>query len=129
MAEKPLFFPNEKPTTHDKKIELMIYHYIHYTLDPHKIDDFEEYARHWMEDGIIRRCGGEPLGYFLPKAGFGGANNVAFAIISFKSLGDYETYRSKLLDDPDARENLARAKKSGCILVEDRSYFYRVGEK
>ncbi len=49
--------------------------------------------------------------------------------IGFKSLADYETYRSKLVDDPDARENLAHAKKSGCILVEDRSYFYRVGEK
>lgn len=107
----------------------MIYHYIHYTIDPHKIDDFEEYSRRWMEDGIIRRCGGEPLGYFLPKAGFGGANNVAFAIIGFKSLADYEIYRSKLLNDSDARENLARARKSGCILVEDRSYFYRVGEK
>ena len=107
----------------------MIYHYIHYTLNPQKIDDFEEYSRRWMEGGIIRRCGGEPLGYFLPKAGFGGPNNVAFAIIGFQNLADYETYRSKLVDDPDARENLAFAKKSGCILVEDRSYFFRVGEK
>ena len=107
----------------------MIYHYIHYTIDPQKIDDFEDYSRRWMEGGIIRRCGGEPLGYFLPKAGFGEPNNAAFASIGFKSLAHYETYRSKLIDDPDARENLTRAKKSGCILVENRSHFYRVGEK
>ena len=106
----------------------MIYHCIRYTIDRHTTADFETYARRWMEDGIIRRCGGEPLGYFLPKKGFGGADNVALAIIGFESLAAYETYRSKLMTDPDSKANLAFAEKSGCILVEDRSWFYRVGE-
>ncbi len=104
----------------------MIYHCIRYTIDPHKLDDFEAYARKWMEGGIIRRCGGEPLGYFLPKKGLGGADNIAMTLIGFESLAAYEQYRGKLTNDADARANVAEAKKSGCILVEDRSYFYRI---
>ena len=104
----------------------MIYHCIRYTIDPHKLADFETYARRWMEGGIIRRCGGDPLGYFLPKKGFGGADNIAIALIGFKSLAAYEEYRKKIGEDPDSRENLAHAERSCCILVEDRSYFYRI---
>ena len=105
----------------------MIYHCIRYTIDPHKAEEFAAYARRWM-DGIIRRCGGEPLGYFLPKKGFGGANNVAFTLIGFENLAAYESYRGRLLADPEARENFALAAKSRCILVEERSYFERIGE-
>jgi NIPSNAP len=107
----------------------MIYHCIRYTIDPRKVDDFEIYARRWMEGGIIKRCGGEPLGYFLPKRGYGGPDNIAFALIGFKTLAAYEEYRAKLLADPEAKENLEFAKRSGCILTEDRSYFYRVGNE
>lgn len=106
----------------------MIYHCIRYTIDPHKTSDFEAYARRWMEAGIIRRCGGEPLGYFLPKKGLGGPDNVALALIGFENLAAYETYRIKLVADPDAKENLAQAGKSRCILIEERSYFHRFGE-
>ena len=35
--------------------------------------------------------------------------------------------RIERLADPDAKENVEFARKSGCILIEDRSYFYRVG--
>ncbi len=104
----------------------MIYHCIRYTLDRSKLDAFEGYARKWMDGDIIRRCGGEPLGYFLPQKGLGGADNIALALIGFESLAAYENYRAKLMDDPDARANLAEAEKSGCILVEERSYFYRI---
>jgi hypothetical protein len=106
----------------------MIYHCIRYTIDRHTMADFETYARRWMEGGIIRRCGGDPLGYFLPKKGFGGADNVALAMIGFENLAAYEAYRSKLMTDPDSNANLAFGEKSGCILVEDRSWFYRLGE-
>ena len=78
--------------------------------------------------GIIRRCGGEPLGYFLPKKGFGGANNVAFALIGFENLAAYENYRGKRRADPEAQENFAAANESRCILIEERSYFERLGE-
>ena len=105
----------------------MIYHCIRYTIDPYKAEDFEAYARRWM-NGIIRRCGGEPLGYFLPKKGFGGLNNVAIALIGFENLVAYENYRGRLIADHEAQENFALAAKSRCILVEERSYFERLGE-
>src|ERR1700724_3673043 len=106
-----------------------IYHCIRYTIDPQKVADFEIYARRWMEGGIIKRCGGEPLGYFIPKKGYGGPDNVAFALIGFDSLAAYEKYRERLLADAEAKENLEFARKSGCILSEDRSYFSRVSSK
>ncbi|MBA3832846.1 MAG: NIPSNAP family protein [Chthoniobacterales bacterium] len=106
----------------------MIYHCIRYTIDRHKIGDFEKYARRWMEGGIIRRCGGEPLGYFLPKKGLGGPDNIAMTLIGFESLAAYEAYREKLMGDSDAKENIAFAEESRCILVEDRSWFSRLGE-
>ncbi len=83
-------------------------------------------AHKWMEGDIIRRCGGKPVGYFLPKKGLGDSDNIALALIGFKSLADYENYRGKLMDDSDARANLAEAEKSRCILSEERSYFYRI---
>jgi uncharacterized protein (DUF1330 family) len=94
---------------------------IRYTLDPHGIDDFEAYAKRWPP--IIARCGGKLIGYFLPKEG---ANNLAVALIDFQSLSEYEQYREQLTADPDARRNLAAAKQSRCILVEDRSFLRRV---
>ena len=56
-----------------------------------------------MEGDIIRRCGGKPIGYFLPKKGLGGSDKIALALIGFKSLADYENYRGKLMDDSEAR--------------------------
>jgi hypothetical protein len=105
----------------------MIYHCIRYTIDPQKVADFETYSRRWMEGGIIKRCGGEPLGYFLPKKGYGGADNIAMTLIGFENLAAYEEYRKKLVADPEAKENVEFARESGCILIEDRSYFYRIG--
>ena len=93
---------------------------IRYTLDPHAIGAFEEYARRWPP--IIERCGGGLLGYFLPKEG---ANNVALALIEFDGLAAYEIYRQRLLEDPDAQANVKHARETRCILVEDRSFLRR----
>jgi len=93
---------------------------IRYTLDPHRIEDFEEYARRWPP--IIARCGGNLLGYFLPKEG---ANNFALALVEFESLAAYETYRERLRADPDARANFAHARDTRCVLVEDRQFMRR----
>jgi hypothetical protein len=90
---------------------------IRYTLDPHRLVDFEEYARRWPP--IIERCGGRLIGYFLPKEG---ANNFALALIACESLAAYETYRAKLAADPEARENRSHAERTQCILVENRSF-------
>jgi hypothetical protein len=96
---------------------------IRYTLDFHKLSDFERYARNWPEP--IHRCGGKLLGYFLPTK-IAGPTNWALALIDFPSLSAYEQYRDALMKDPDARANVELADKSGCILVEDRTVLERV---
>jgi hypothetical protein len=93
---------------------------IRYTLDPHRLADFEQYARAWPP--VIERCGGQLLGYFLPKEG---ANNFALALIDFESLAAYEGYRARLAVDPDAQAHRAHAERTRCILVEDRSFLRR----
>jgi hypothetical protein len=90
---------------------------IRYTLDPHRLADFERYARRWPP--IILRCGGKLIGYYLPKEG---ANNHALALIDFESLAAYEIYRTRLAADPEAQENRAHAEQTRCILVEDRTF-------
>jgi hypothetical protein len=91
---------------------------IRYTLDSHKLADFEEYAKNLLAP--IERCGGKTIGYFLPTK-FAGPTNQALALINFASLAAYETYRERLANDREAREVGARAEHSGCILIEDRS--------
>jgi NIPSNAP len=94
---------------------------IQYTLDPRKIREFEEYATRWPT--IISRCGGDLVGYYLPKEG---ANNFALALIDFGSLAEYEIYRARLAGDDEARANFAAAMSSGCILAESRSFLRKV---
>ncbi len=94
---------------------------IRYTLDPHRIEDFDRYAKTWPP--IIARCGGRLLGYFLPKFGI---NNFALALIDFDDMAAYERYRVAILADPEGRENFAQAQRTRCILVEERSFLERV---
>ena len=99
---------------------------IQYQLDPHKLADFEKYARNWPEP--IRRCGGDLVGYFLPTK-LAGRTNAALALIRFPSLGAYEKYREALMNDTDAIANVKHAEASGCILVEDRSFVQQVPDQ
>ncbi len=101
----------------------MITLYIRYTLDAAKRDHFERYARGLK--GIIPRCGGDLVGYWLPTK-FAGPTNIAIAMINFLSLAAYEQYRERLAKDPDSVENLRRAEETGCILVEDRTFMEQV---
>ncbi len=96
---------------------------IRYTIDIQKHCDFEQYARNWPDP--IRRCGGELVGYFLPTK-LAGATNIALAMINFPSLAAYEKYRENLMNDTAAKENVAFADRSGCIVVEDRSFLQQV---
>jgi len=74
----------------------------------------------------IERCGGNLIGYFLPTK-FAGRTDSAIALIDFPSLAAYEEYRKRLMEDPDAKQNVAHAERSGCILLEDRSFLKWVG--
>jgi hypothetical protein len=90
---------------------------IRYEIDPFQREAFKTYAENWGR--IIPRCGGHLIGYFLPHEG---TNDVAWGLIAFASLAAYETYRSRLKSDPDARENFAMAQTRRLILREERNF-------
>jgi hypothetical protein len=96
---------------------------IRYTIDPHKLRDFEQYAHRWPEP--IRRCGGNLRGYFLPTK-LAGPTNFALALIDFADLAAYERYREALTKDRDAIANVACAEDARCILIEDRCFLQPV---
>ena len=91
--------------------------FIRYQLDPFQRDEFRAYAREWLR--IIPRCGGELVGYFLPHEG---TNDVAWGLIAFASLADYEAYRARLKADPEGRANFEFAQKERFILQEWRTF-------
>ena len=91
--------------------------FIRYQIDPFQRDAFAEYADRWAS--IIPRCGGDLVGYFLPHEG---TNDVAFGIISFPSLAAYETYRTRLKADADARRNFEMAQMKRIIVREERTF-------
>lgn len=95
--------------------------FIRYQLDPFKRDKFEEYARNWLT--IIPKCGGRVDGYWMPHEG---TNNIAFGLISFDSLADYEAYRARLRADAEGMRNFRFAESEQLILGEERTFLRRV---
>jgi hypothetical protein len=91
--------------------------FIRYQIDPFQRADFKTYAETWA--GIIPRCGGHLVGYFLPQEG---TNDIAWGLISFDSLAAYETYRIKLKTDAEARQNFLFAVSRKLILREERTF-------
>jgi len=91
--------------------------FIRYQIDPLQRDAFRHYAESWSE--IIPRCGGDLVGYFLPSEG---TNDVAWGIITCPSLADYERYRSRLRQDPQARANFAFAQEKRIVFREERTF-------
>lgn len=95
--------------------------FIRYQIDPFKRDAFERYARNWL--GIIPACGGNLLGYWMPHEG---TNNIAFGLISFAGLADYEAYRARLRADAEGIRNFAVAEEQRFILSEERTFLRQV---
>ena len=91
--------------------------FIRYEIDPFQRAAFQAYAEAWGR--IIPRCGGHLVGYFLPDEG---TNDVAWGVISFASLAEYEAYRARLKQDAEARENFALAHTQRFILREARTF-------
>ena len=91
--------------------------FIRYRIDPFQRSAFETYARAWLT--IIPRCGGRLLGYFLPHDG---TNDIAWGIIAFASLADYEAYRARLKADGEGRANFEYAQRERFILAEERTF-------
>ena len=90
---------------------------VHYVIDPDKIDDFERFAQRWME--LVDRHGGRHHGYFLPAEG---ASDAALALFSFRSLTEYEQYRSRFGSDPDFVAADRIRDESGCVLRYERTF-------
>jgi hypothetical protein len=95
--------------------------FIRYQLDPYKRDGFEAYARNWLK--IIPKCGGKVVGYWMPHEG---TDNIAYALISFESLADYEIYRARLKADGEGAANFAFAQEERFILSEERTFLRQV---
>lgn len=95
----------------------MVTIHLRYVIDPYKIADFEEYGRRWIE--LVDRFGGSHHGYFLPSEG---ASNIAYALFTFPSLAEYETYRTSALDDPDCQAVMEHAAQTRCIESFERTF-------
>jgi hypothetical protein len=95
--------------------------FIRYQLDPFKRDAFEAYAKRWFE--IIPKNGGDLVGFWMPHEG---TNNIAYALISFESLGAYEAYRARLRQDKDGIATFQFAENERFILAEERTFLRRV---
>lgn len=95
--------------------------FIRYEIDPFKRLDFEDYAKAWA--GIIPRCGGDLLGYFLPHEG---TNHIAHGLISFDSMAAYEIYRTRLKADPEGRANFEFTASKRFIFKEERTFLEAV---
>ena len=103
------------------EVPLAVTVFIRYQLDPFKRAMFEQYAKNWL--GIIPRCGGDLLGYWMPHEG---TNNIAFALISFENLAAYENYRARLRGDGEGIANFAFAEQNQFILAEERTFLRKV---
>lgn len=90
---------------------------IRYQIDSFQREAFQKYAENWGR--IIPRCGGHLVGYFLP---YEGTNDVGWGLIAFDSLASYETYRARLQQDAEGRENFAMAQSKRIILREERNF-------
>lgn len=95
--------------------------FIRYRLDPSRTEQFESYAKRWLQ--IIPACGGDLVGYWMPHEG---TNNIAYGLISFASLADYEAYRGRLKSDAAGAANFHFAQEHGFILAEERTFLRRV---
>jgi hypothetical protein len=95
--------------------------FIRYRIDPFQRTAFETYARRWL--AIIPACGGDLLGYWMPHEG---TNDIAFGLISFASLADYESYRARLRADPAGQANFRLAETERFILSEERTFLRQV---
>ncbi len=95
----------------------MITCYVHYEINPDKIEEFEHYARLWIP--LIEKFGGQHHGYFLPHES---PNDLALCLFSFPSLAVYEQYRTDSMADEGCQQAYAYARETQCIQRYDRHF-------
>ncbi len=96
---------------------------IQYKLDPFQLDKFKTYAENWGK--IIPDCGGQLIGYFMPHEG---TCDIAFGMVGYDSLADYEAYRKRLREDKAGHANFMFAQEHRFILEENRSFLKVIPE-
>jgi len=96
---------------------------IRYKFNPSRLADIRQYFE--TEQAVIERSGGRIVGYFLPTD-FAGPTDEAIGLIDLPSLTAYETYRQRLADDPEHRNNIDRLEQSGADVAMNRSFIRRV---
>ena len=94
---------------------------IQYTLDPHRIADFEKYAAAWPP--VTERRGGRLQGCFRPEEG---ADDLAPTLVECDSPVAYEQYRQRPAQHPEAQANVESARQSRCIMAERRSFLRKI---
>jgi len=104
-------------STIEQQGEFVITCVIDYVIDPSKTEDFEHFARRWVE--LVERHGGVHHGYYLPSEG---ASDRALALFSFPSLAAYEQYRSLFGRDPEFIESDRIRDESECVVRYDRTF-------
>ena len=95
----------------------MVTCHLKYVIDPHKLAEFETYARMWIP--LVEKLGGKHHGYFLPHEG---PNNIALALFSFPTLAAYEAYRTEAASDPDCQAAMAYYTETRCFFSFERSF-------
>jgi len=109
--------PTPNPKEPHRNSPMKITCVIRYQIDPFQREAFRKYAENWGR--IIPRCGGHLIGYFLPHEG---TNDVAWGLIAFNSLADYEAYRTRLKTDREAMDNFRMAQTARLIIREERNF-------
>ncbi|WP_368488910.1 NIPSNAP family protein [Clostridium sp. BJN0013] len=101
----------------------MVTSYLKYVIDPYKLNEFEKYAKLWIQ--LVNHMGGIHHGYFMPHEG---ANNIAYDLFSFPNLAKYEKYRKEINTDKECQAVLAYAEETRCIISFERSFMRPVFE-
>lgn len=101
----------------------MVTCYLKYVIDPYKVSEFEHYSKMWIP--LVQKFEGQHHGYFLPSEG---ANNIAIALFTFKSLAAYEEYRGASLKDAECQAAFEYAEQTRCVLSCERSFMRPVFE-
>ena len=99
------------------QLTFMVTCYLKYVIDPYKLVEFEAYAKPWIP--LVNEMGGVHHGYFLPHEG---PNNLAYALFSFPTLADYETYRAQTVTSASCQAAFKFAEDTRCIVSYERSF-------
>ena len=98
----------------------MIAFHLEYTLDPELIDDFQMYAKNFVE--LTKKYGGEHYGYFINAEQ---DRTTALAIFAFPDVDNYNAYRKQVLFDPQYEIAMNLARKTRCIKCCYRTIYDR----